>query len=264
MCRSSPAAIAVVLLAGLLLGACGSRDRSAPPPNRLPSFAGAEVTAQVYFTDATIPDLTLPQATGGNEPLGYSLMPALPSGLAFDAATRVISGTPTDTLEATEFTYTVRDADGDTGTLTFTMTVGTVFIDADKTEFAEWNDPRAEITVRLSEPASSAVTVTFAVSGTATSGGDYELSGLDTDETNDDGASFQVTIDSGSGTANAVLQSIPDFDGEGTETIEIAAESVAGNTFSASAPSLSLELPHWRSSTGSARPVRTTNFISWS
>ena len=239
---TSPAAIAVVLLAGLLLGACGSRDRSAPPPNRLPSFAGAEVTAQVYFTDATIPDLTLPQATGGNEPLVYSLMPALPSGLAFDAATRVISGTPTDTLEATEFTYTVRDADGDSGTLTFTMTVGTVFIDADKTEFAEWNDPGAEITVRLSEPVSSAVTVTFAVSGTATSGGDYELSGLDTDETNDDGASFQVMIDSGSGTANAVLQSIPDFDGEGTETIEIAAESVAGNTFSASAPSLSLEL----------------------
>ena len=253
MCRSSPAAIAVALLAGVVLGACGNRDRSAPAPdpvtppappapNLVPSFAGAEVPAQLYFSDAAIADLTLPQATGGDAPLSYSLMPALPSGLAFDAASRAISGTPANALEATAFTYTVRDADGDIDTLTFTMTVGKVSIDADKTEFAEWNDPGAEITVSLSVPASSAVTVTFAVSGTATLGGDYELPGVDTRETSEDGASFQVTIDSGSSSANTVLQSIPDFDGEGTETIDISAASVAGNTFSASAPALSLEL----------------------
>ncbi|MYA21712.1 MAG: T9SS type A sorting domain-containing protein, partial [Gemmatimonadetes bacterium] len=44
-------------------------------------------------------------------PLTYSLSPALPAGLTFDAATRTIAGTPLAASE-TVYTYTVTDANG--------------------------------------------------------------------------------------------------------------------------------------------------------
>ena len=62
-------------------------------------------------------------ATDGNAPLTYSLAPALPAGLIFNANTRRITGTPTTTLPVTTYTYTVTDADGDTDSLTFTLNV---------------------------------------------------------------------------------------------------------------------------------------------
>ena len=72
--------------------------------------------------------LTLPAATGGNGTLSYSLTPSLPSGLSFDATTRVLSGRPTAAAASATYTYTVSDADGittaaDKDTLTFTIAV---------------------------------------------------------------------------------------------------------------------------------------------
>ena len=72
--------------------------------------------------------LSLPAASGGNGQLSYSLSPALPAGLVFDAEARTISGAPTETLTSTTYTYTVADSDSTTGsgdedTLTFTLVV---------------------------------------------------------------------------------------------------------------------------------------------
>ena len=67
--------------------------------------------------------MILPAATGGNGPLIYQLFPAPPGGLAFNAVTRTLSGTPTTTQNATAYTYSVKDANDDTVTLAFTITV---------------------------------------------------------------------------------------------------------------------------------------------
>ena len=92
--------------------------------DRLPSFSDAtRVAAQRHEQGTTIAPLTLPTATGGDEALTYALTPALPSGLTFDAKTRVLSGTPQEALDATEYTLTATDADGDVATLTFTLAV---------------------------------------------------------------------------------------------------------------------------------------------
>ena len=76
---------------------------------------------QTFAVDTEIPALTLPEATGGDGTLAYSLSPAVP-GLSFDAAARLLTGTPT-AAGVHSTTYTVTDADGDTDSLSFTITV---------------------------------------------------------------------------------------------------------------------------------------------
>ena len=87
---------------------------------------------QTYTIGQTITVLTLPMATGGTGTLTYTLRDiggndvdttdnAVP-GLAFDDASRVLSGTPT-TAATTVLTYTVTDQNGSTASATLTLTV---------------------------------------------------------------------------------------------------------------------------------------------
>ena len=95
------------------------------PPDTAPAFA-VTVTDQTYTEGVAISPLVLPEASGGNGTLSYSLTPTVP-GLTFAAATRTLSGTPT---AAGPYAMTYQAADGDTNTaasdaamLTFTITV---------------------------------------------------------------------------------------------------------------------------------------------
>ena len=88
-----------------------------------PDFGTATVADQSFTLDAAIMNLVLPLAAGGNPPIVYALSPALPPGLAFDAATRTISGTPSALRAEQTYTYTATDVNGDEGTLTFTIEV---------------------------------------------------------------------------------------------------------------------------------------------
>ena len=69
-----------------------------------------------FIVGQRVEDIVLPAASGGTAPLTYSLSPALPAGLTFDAATRTIAGTPTTAAE-TAYTYTVTDANGASASL---------------------------------------------------------------------------------------------------------------------------------------------------
>ena len=91
-----------------------------------PTF-GTMTVADQTFTVGTAVDLTLPLATGGNGAITYTL-PGLPDGLTFDAATRILTGTPTTVAVATMHTYTAADGDmntaaGDEASLMFSITV---------------------------------------------------------------------------------------------------------------------------------------------
>ena len=91
-----------------------------------PTF-GTMTVADQTFTVGTAVDLTLPVATGGNGAITYTL-PGLPDGLTFDAATRILTGTPTTVAAATMHTYTAADGDmntaaGDEASLMFSITV---------------------------------------------------------------------------------------------------------------------------------------------
>ena len=85
-------------------------------------FAGA-VEDQEYTAGTAISALVLPEATGGEGEITYSVS-ELPDGLSFDAATRTISGTPEAATDGTvEVTYTAQDSTGAAATLTFSITV---------------------------------------------------------------------------------------------------------------------------------------------
>ena len=237
----APARYAVPLLAVLLAGGCDTPPHRLPQ-NLLPSFAGITVFPQVYFRDATLAGPVLPAALGGDAPLRYTLDPALPPGLTFDAATRAISGTPTETLAPTEFTYTATDADSDTASVTFTMSVGTIWLDADAAELAEWNGPGVTVTVAMSEPPPIAVEVTLDAGGTAAPGGDFEFDGSPDSGPDDGSGPVRVMIEAGADSASTTLRPIPDFEEEGNKSIELSVASANGSRFNGSGPSVTLEI----------------------
>ena len=117
-----------------------------------PSFAAdAAIDDQTYVVGRAIADWVLPEASGGDAPLTYSVS-ALPAGLEFDAATRTLGGTPTEATDgAVEITYIVTDSGDDTATLTFIITIveaGTVPVFA---EGASINDQTYVVGTRIAD-----------------------------------------------------------------------------------------------------------------
>ena len=92
------------------------------PQDTSPGFAGdAGPGDQTYTVGTAIDTLTLPEASGGDGTLTYSLSPEVP-GLSFDAAARELTGTPTAAGVWT-MAYRVRDASGDTDFRYFNIAV---------------------------------------------------------------------------------------------------------------------------------------------
>ena len=94
-----------------------------PSVDEMPSFGGLSVEDKSWKWNLPIEPFILPQASGGDGPLKHTLSPQLPAGLVYDGGEREISGTPSELLEETEYTYTVRDEDGDTDAITFTIMI---------------------------------------------------------------------------------------------------------------------------------------------
>ena len=88
----------------------------------VPEFTEA-VSDQLYWVGTAIDALNLPAASRGDRPLTYTLSPGLPAGLAFDADTRMVTGTPVEVVAETVYTLTATDADGDAAMLSFRVEV---------------------------------------------------------------------------------------------------------------------------------------------
>ena len=91
------------------------------PADTEPTFGTASISDQSYISGTAISPLTLPAASGGDSPISYSLQPTVP-GLSFDTQARRLTGTPRR-AGTYSMRFSVRDSDGDTATLLFTITV---------------------------------------------------------------------------------------------------------------------------------------------
>ena len=104
----------VVSVATITLKDTGVREDPSAPVDMTPSFTEDDIAASDTVIEGEVGselEQVLPEATGDGT-LTYSVSASLPAGLAFEAATRTISGTPTAAGDA-EIVYTV--VDGDTG-----------------------------------------------------------------------------------------------------------------------------------------------------
>ncbi len=87
-----------------------------------PTFGSESIEDYVWTVGMEV-DVVLPEATGGDGAITYSLVPELPSGIEFDKEDLTITGTPTEAFAMTKFTYKATDKFGASETLTFTITV---------------------------------------------------------------------------------------------------------------------------------------------
>ena len=73
------------------------------------SFGNQTIADQSWTVNAAIDALTLPQATGGQGIVSYTISPALPDGLSFDIKTFAVSGTPTTASASATYRYQASD-----------------------------------------------------------------------------------------------------------------------------------------------------------
>ena len=85
------------------------------------SFGRGVLGSQNFTLFRAIDALALPATTGGASETTYTLTPALPEGVIFDAVSRTISGTPTQSADGT-YTYTATNG-ADSITLRFNISV---------------------------------------------------------------------------------------------------------------------------------------------
>ena len=91
-------------------------------PGTQPAFASGGGPDSLSYTAGTeVVPLKLPTASGGDGTLVYSLSPAI-RGMVFNTVTRQLTGAPA-AAGAYAMTYTAMDADGDTDSLAFIITV---------------------------------------------------------------------------------------------------------------------------------------------
>ncbi len=133
-----PAAAAAVVMC---LPGCEQATVSTPV-----DFPAEELTLSIppMTRDVASSPVTLPEATGDKGDLTYNLAP-IPAGLAFDAATRVLSGTPTAAGNHS-VTYTATNATGSKkASLVFTITVRPGLQSTWRTPGREWHDDDGEV-----------------------------------------------------------------------------------------------------------------------
>ena len=246
-----------------------------------PDFGTGPIPPQTYSVREAIPTLTLPEATGGEVPLVYSLnRRSLPRGLTYIPATRTLIGTPTDVMSAVTLTWTATDSDtnhgpDDAATLTFTITVADAVPDAILQQTAvDVNEggtatytvalnarPAGEVTVTpaISDPASDVTTsgaLTFSTTNWSRNQTITVTAAFDPDAENDT-VTITHTVRSAIGVATAAAVTVIVDDRQKAPSFALAMATIADQRYPARAIIPTLTLPEATSGDGTLRYALT-------
>ena len=151
----------------------------------VPTFGSTASPAYSWIRSNAVSQ-QLPAATQGDGGVTYGVKEALPDGLAFAAATRTLSGTPTTAQAAANYTLVATDGDGDKAELRFSIEIQGLSFSISSpsvTEGAAGETAALDYDVTLNRAPGRQVTVDYAAAtnpGTASSGTDYTAFAGDT------------------------------------------------------------------------------------
>ena len=148
-----------------------SSSSSNAPTLAAPAFTLSSSSQSVIVNNAIT---TVTNTSTGGAIASYAISPAAPSGLSFSTSTGQLSGTPTSTQSATNYTITATNAAGSaTATFTLTVTVGTPAFSLSST--AETRVATTAITGYTITSTGAPIT-SYAISDTPTSGLTFDTS----------------------------------------------------------------------------------------
>ena len=114
----------------------------------------AEIADQSWTVETAV-SVSAPATEDGADPITYAISPALPAGVTLNTSTGEISGTPTATADATDYTLTATDDNGIEATTTFSASVaasGGVTLAATTLEIVSGNNQSATEGEALTNP----------------------------------------------------------------------------------------------------------------
>ena len=196
---------------------------AAPVPVAFPATTSIE---DQTFEVGTLKELILPPAQSGTGTgdLTYSLTPALPAGLAFASATRILGGTATAAAVATTYTYKVTDSavddDGDAA-----PTEAELMFDITVVDPATQMPPGMPTAVTATAD-QDADTVTISWTAPADDGGSA-ITGYTITQTGQAPGSYTAAADATSHTTGALAAGTYSFTVKATNAIGDSAESSA-------------------------------------
>jgi hypothetical protein len=149
-----------------------SSSSSNAPTLAAPAFTLSSSSQSVIVNNAIT---TVTNTSTGGAIASYAISPAAPSGLTFSTTTGQLSGTPTSTQSATNYTITATNATG-SATATFTLTVSAAAVKVSITRTSLGTSPGAVFTtqpqVTIQDSSGNTITSSSAVvTATISTGG---------------------------------------------------------------------------------------------
>ena len=125
------------------------------------------------WTVGTAVSVTTPTLSGGVGAITYSVTPALPAGVTFTAATRLLSGIPTAVAASATYTYTGTDTEGVAASRTFSIVVSAAPLalgfGSETIDDQAW-DTGDTVSLTLPEATGGTGTITYSLSPTLPAG----------------------------------------------------------------------------------------------
>ena len=197
----------------------------AHPVQNAPVFAGQAAGLVEWYVDTPV-RLVLPEATGGDIPLRYTLGGVLPAGVSL--RNRELSGIPAAVMEAMAHDWQVQDADGDTATWPLSLAVLTApavgsLLYMEETTVAVGEGEQVDVGLRVNPALAEALNISWRLVAGQAGLNDYR-----------DVSGGTLTMSPNQDRARIRVEAVNDLLSEGIESFAVELQAATGVTLGTS------------------------------